>query len=321
MAGQNTLIIASDYNIIQNKIALVMGSGTGTSGYGQSLSSSQVGQYSKVTIAQWTNLRNDLIRARQHQLGETIGSRTPEDVNWPAYTDPSDLRNVPIPTQDTMVKETWRKVYADMAIACETNQLVAPPPASQATRSSLVPQKTRTTPWNSRIKQTVTVTWATADEARYFFNTGGQIEFSASRSGGTAGLKNVTWSTMLNTMGTIIFNYDTTITTGTGEPQPIGFYDLDIEDNFIFEKDAPLGAYAPNKYFIYARVNSTSDRKEIVFTIYFADDSLAPPSTPDPGFGVDEQVDGTLISNVAVYRATGDNVSRPVPSATSTEIA
>lgn len=315
MSGQNTLILANDYNVIQSKIALIMGNGSGTTGYGQTVSSSQAGQYDKITVAQWTNLRNDIVKCRQHQTGTTIGSLAPDELGYVAGT------NLPIPTTSKQVKESWRAAYLNMATDCETNRLTAPPPSSEATRADLVAQQIRTTQWNGRITQTVVVTFASADEARYFFNAGGQFEFSADRSGGTAGLKNVTWTTMLTNMGTIKFNYDVTTTTGTGTTSTIGWYDLTTSDNLIFEKDAPSGAYAPNKYFIYARVNSTSDRRIGYFTIYFADDSGAPPSYPDPGFGLDENVDGTLTSTVQVYRPSGTNVSRPVPSAATTAIA
>lgn len=315
MSGQNTLILANDYNVIQSKIALLMGSGSGTTGYGQSIASSQVGQSDKITVAQWNNLRNDIVRCRQHQTGTTIGSLAPEDPGYVAGT------NLPIPTTSKQVKETWRSAYLQMATDCETNRLTAPPPSSEATRADLVGQQIRTTAWNGRISQTVVVTFPTSDDARYFFNAGGQIEFSADRSGGSAGLKNVTWTTMLTNMGVIRINYDVTTCTGTGFPSTIGWYDLTTSDNLIFEKDAPSGAYAPNKYFIYARVNSTTDRRIGYFTIYFADDSAAPPSYPDPGFGIDENVDGTLTSDVQVYRPSGTNVSRPVPPAATTPIA
>jgi hypothetical protein len=316
MSGQNTLILANDYNTIQSKIALIMGSGSGTTGYGQSLARSQVGQNDKISVTQWNNLRSDIVRCRQHQTGIPPGSKAPEDVGYVAGFD------LPIPTTSKQVKESWRSAYLAMATDCDTNKLTAPPPASEATRADLVSQQVRTTQWNGRITQTVTVTFPSADEGRYFFNTGGQIEISGDRSGGTAGLKNVTWTTMLTNMGTIKFNYDVTTCTGTGTTSTIGWYDLTTSDNLIFEKDAPAGAYAPNKYFIYARVNSTSDRRIGYFTIYFADDSGAPPSSPDPGFGIDENVDGVLTSTVQVYRASGSNsVSRPVPSATTTGIA
>lgn len=315
MAGQNTLILANDYNVIQSKIALIMGTGSGPTGYGQTIASSQVGQYDKITVAKWNALRDDIVRCRQHQNAVVIGTKAPDEAGYTAGAD------LPIPTTSKQVKESWRVAYLNLASDCENFRLTAPPPAGEASRSDLVSQQIRTTQWNGRITQTVTVTFANADDARYFFNTGGQIEFSADRSGGTGGLKNVTWSTMLTNMGTIKFNYDVTTCTGTGFTSTIGWYDLTTTDNLIFEKDAPSGAYAPNKYFIYARVNSVSDRYIGYFTIYFADDSAAPSSFPDPGFGIDENPDGTLVSTVQVFRASGANVSRPVPAASTTGIA
>lgn len=324
MAGQNTLIIASDYNAIQSKIATIMGSGSGTTGYGQTLASSQVGQYDKITVNQWNNLRDDIIRCRQHQTGVTIGSAAPEDVGYNAAT------NLPLPTVAKQVRESWRAAYSAMAADCETDRLTAPPPASQATLANLVSQQVRTTAWNGTIRQTVVVSWVTADEARYFFNTGGQIEFSSTRSGGSAGNKNITWTTMLSNMGVIKFNYTGVTCTGTGDflgtngfmPEPgAPLSGLGTSDELIFQKSAPAGDYSPNKYYIYARVNSTSDRRILYLTIHWGDDSPAPPSFPDPGFGIDENVDGTLTSDVQVLRASGTNVSRPIPSASSTGLA
>lgn len=316
MAGQNTLIIASDYNAIQSKIATIMGSGSGTTGYGQTLASSQVGQYDKITVNQWNNLRSDIIRCRQHQTGITIGSTAPGEVGYVAGT------NLPQPTVAKQVSESWRAAYSAMAADCETNRLTAPPPSSEATRADLVGQQIRTTAWNGTIRQTIVVTWDNADDARYFFNTGGQIEFSSARTGGIGGNKNITWTTILSNMGIIKFNYTGVTCTGTGDfLSTSGFYEIGTSDELIFQKNAPAGDYSPNKYYIYARVNSTSNRSILYLTIHWGDDSGKPPSFPDPGFGVDEDVDGTLTSTVQVYRASGTNVSRPIPSAATTGIA
>jgi hypothetical protein len=315
MAGQNTQIIANDYNVIQSKIALVLGSGTGNKGYGQTVSSSQVGQYSKITVAQWADLRNDLARARQHQTGVTLGILAPEDPGYVAES------NLPVPSTAKQVRESWREAYLNMATTCDTNYLVAPPPVGQASRGDIVSQQIRNTAWNGTIVQTVQITWTTADDARYFFNTGSQIEFSADRSGGSAGIKNATWTTMFSDMGTIAMNYTRTTCTGTGTTSTLGFYDLTTTNNLIFEKNAPTGAYSPNHYYIYARVNDTgANRRILYFEIRFGDDSLAPSSFPDPGFGIDENVDGTLTSTVQAYRASGSNVSVPLPSAITTPI-
>lgn len=302
MPGQNTLIIATDYNEIQSTISQVMGSGSGTTGYGQTLASSQVGQYSKITATQWNNLRSDILRARQHQTGTDLTA------------------NLAVASASRKIQEADRAAYKAMAQDAQSNALTAPP-STQASRSSLVGEQIRTSPWNGTLIQEVTVNFGTADAARYFFNTGSQIEFSAERTGGSAGLKNVTWSTMLTNMGTIAFNYTQTSCTGTGFTSTIGWYDLTTTDNLLFQKDTPTGTYAPNKYYIYGRVNSTADRRIGIFTIHFADESGKPPSFPDPGFGVDENIDGTLVSTVNVYRATGANVSVPVPSASTTSIS
>lgn len=328
MAGQNTLIIATDYNAIQSKIALILGSGSGTTGYGQSVASAQVAQYSKITVDQWNNLRTDIIKCRQHQTGNVIGSKAPEDVGYVAGSD------LPIPSSATQVKESWRAAYMAMATDAETwhnsrilaNNSVSPP-AGEATLSSLVAQQVRTAAWNGQITQTVVVTWPTADDARYFFNTGGQIRFSSDLSGGLGGPKNVSWQTLLNTMGTISLNYTATTATGssggyTVAPSSLGFNDLSTSDNTIFECDTlNTSTYYPNKYYIYGRVNSTSDRRILYLRITWADDSVAPVSRPDPGWGIDENVDGTLTSTVQVYRASGTNVSVPAPSASTTAIA
>ena len=316
MAGQNTLIIANDYNVIQSKIALVMGTGSGNQGYGQTLASSQVGQYSKISVTQWNNLRSDIIRARQHQTGTTIGSKAPGDSG---YTAGSDL---PIPTNSTQVKESWRAAYLQMATDADTNYLTVPAPAGEATRAYLVTNQIRTAVWNTSVSQTVTVTWPTGDDARYFFNSGGQIEISSDFVPRTAGLKNSTWVSMLAGAGTIAFRHNTTVTSGTGSTVNLGFYNATTSDGLIFEKDAPAGAYAANKFYIMARVNSTgSDRRILTLTIVWADDSVPPVSTPDPGFQVDEQVDGTLTSYIQVYRATGSNVSVSMPTGGTSPIA
>ena len=62
-------IAANDYNTIQGKIALVLGTGSGDYGYGQTVSSSPVSANSKISTLQWSNLRSDILRAYQHQVG------------------------------------------------------------------------------------------------------------------------------------------------------------------------------------------------------------------------------------------------------------
>jgi hypothetical protein len=295
MAGQYSAILATDYNVIQSKVALVLGSGTGNTGYGQTVISSQVSSRTNVTYTQWNNLRTDLLKARQHQTGNDMSSF------------------LTVASATVNVTDADRTAFTSMAndIQDQTNRLITPPP-SQATRENLVAVQQRATAWNGSLTQTVTVTFSNADSARYFFNTGSQIEFGLSRSLGTSNTKNATWTAMFNGMGVISFKHDSTACSGTGDPAAtIGYYELSTDDKLIFQKLAPAGTYADNRFFILARKGNIG-LEQIIFTIRMEDASGGP---------IDENPDGLLTSTVQVYYATGDNVSVLKPPATTTGLA
>ena len=291
MAGQNTLIVYSDYNAIQTKIESVLGVGSGNQGYGQSVSSSLVAQNAKISVTQWNNLRSDITRCRIHQTGID-----------PGLTQPST---------SVKIYESDRAAYMAEADLAFTNRLV-PPPITEATREYFsFGSIQRTATWNGVRTQTVTLTFSDANAARYYFNTGGRIEFTGSRSGGSNTAKDQAWTTLLSAMGTVYFDYDTTTSTGSGTGSAIGFYDLTTSSVKIFQKDTTSPTYTPNSYQIYASAPSSST---VQFIIYFRDDS-APG-----GWGIDEDVTGTLVSDVKSYHASGSNVSVPLPAASSTGI-
>ena len=289
MAGQNTKILASDYNAIQTIINGVMGTGTGDSGYGQTLSSSQISSTTTISVLQWTNLRSDILKARTHQT-----------------TSPETLT---IPTTSVKISESDRAAYQAAANNAVTYRL-AIPPSGQAT-SSVIATLTRTTAWNGSISHSVTVTFATTEAARFYFNAGGQIQFTASRTGGTVGTKNTSWTTMLTNMGTITFGRSTTSATGTGTGSSIGWSNLTTTAQTIFTKNTEQIAspsYTPNDYHITAATSANG--LQLIFVIYFEDLS----GQPNVPWGTDENVDGTLTSTATLYYATGTNVSVTAPT-------
>jgi hypothetical protein len=305
MAGQNTLILATDYNLIQSNIASVLGEGSEKRGYGQSLASSQVGQFAKITASQWNNLRNDVLRTRQHQTGQDMTA------------------NLVVASASTTIADSQRAALLTMSqdAIIPSNYLVSPPPPTEFARSTLTEQ-VRTQKWNGQIRHLVDLVWPTANDARYFFNSGGNIEFSASFSPSVPGLKGISWATLLQSMGTFRIDYDSTFTTGSAFANTAaGFYKLTENPIIIAQKETSSSAYIPNEYFITARVNSTlaNERRILSFVIHFDDRSTAPPSFPDPGFGIDEDVEGTLISRVQIVRSI-NNVVIPVPSITTGSI-
>ena len=317
-AGQGNKIEASDYNAIQGIIAPVLGAtptSSGSYGYGQFVASNQVSQYAKITNAQWGNLRTDILRARQHQTGTDLTS------------------TLTAPTAGVKITEADRAVYKAVADLANANKLSGTNgpnslPATESTRETLY-NDTFLNSWNGVLSATSTIQFASYDAARYFFNSRGQIEISSSRTGGTGGLKNATWTTMLDKvtgMGIIYFNYNTTINlltngaSGSGTSFAIGFYNLTTSDQLIFEKLAPSGAYADNKFRIYAKlIDGTSGTNSCIqFTLQWRDDSANPNPTvygPYGPFGVDENVDGIITSFIQSNRPSGNNVSLPAPTA------
>jgi hypothetical protein len=297
-------ITAAQYNGLQSRIDTIMGVGSSTNGYGQVLTSSQVSAGETVTAAQMDALRTDLNKANNHQIGSNalvgniaVGQIIGADASGP------DVDNL------TVTDEGFND-YDTAVGVIETNKLVLDSGNSSveaATTSS------RSTNWNGTITHVFTVTFADSDSRRHFFNSGGEIRFSANLSG-QSGSKSNNWSTLLSNMGTIKFNYTETVSTGTGSGTTIGNYDLTGTYQTIFDKTGS-GNYVENDYNIAARADSTTVLR---FRIQFRDDDSGdPPITPlpkgaTPG-GVDEDVNGNLSSTVQQLRATGSNVSVPSP--------
>lgn len=300
-AGVGNLVEATDYNSVRTTINSVFG--PTTDGYGQTLDSAAVSAGNTITAAQWDNLRNDILRCRQHQTGATE-----------SLTDVSSSTNI---------QESVRSDYATMAAACVTNRYALG--AGQFSIESGI-SSSRAGNWNVSLSHTVTVSFANNNQFRYFFTAAGEIRFSASRSGAASTTKDTTWDNMFSGMGTISMNYTATSCSGTGTTSSIGAFDLTTSDQQIFQKDAPAGAYSENYYRVSARVDNATPTA-IIFTIIFVDaDTGGPASTPAPGSTpgtppgpvVDENVTGTLTSTVAQLRASGANVSVTGPTYANT---
>jgi len=299
MAGQGTRITASDFNAIQSLIGNVLGTGSGTYGYGQTVTSAQVSVGDKITAAGWNALYNDMIAARQHQ------------------TNQNESGNIPTVTTSSLVTEAIRLAYFNYATTIHTSALTIAPSG----QSTVYPYNvsTRYTPWsNTTIIHNVTLSFANSNYARYYFNSGGTIQFLASLTG-FSGSDNSTaldtdWSRLLAAMGTISMNYNSTSQVAgsatypspgsnpTGSPAlSVGFYQLTTSPQVIFTKTA--SSYSGNQYQIFANVNANSNPNIITFQIKFEDLSAG------PGGYIYEPVEGTLASTVQGTYASGPNVS------------
>ncbi len=296
-------ITANDYNNLRDSVNLVMG--TGASGYGQALVSSPVNAGQIFTLAMWNNLRTDMIKARQHQTG----------VN--------ESGNLDVVTVDSIIDDAFFAQYTNFISLITTNQRVVA--NNQATLQVLATQ-TRSSAWNGLLTHTVTLTFGSSLQARYFFNAGGQIRFTASRTGAAATSKDTDWTNILSSMGTISMNYNSTsfLAGGSGTGSSKGFYNLTTTYQTLYLKGSSVYAYTENDYNIAARVDNATNPTSIIFKIEFRDDDTGDwpkPLSPLRGPKVDESITGTLTSTVSMFRPSGQNVSVNGPSASQSALA
>lgn len=284
------IISAARYNAMQIKIANVLGVGAGQFGYGQlPLASNQVSSTNTVTALHMQQLKTDLIDAYVHQTGNDPGLPnvlTDEDITDVVYAEYESISNY---------------------IFNNKNDIFIP---TQATvEAKLTSQRTTTWGGNSQpqsVYHRFRVTFANDDQARYFFNAGGEIRFAGSLTGGS-GAKYLEWNGMLIAMGTVKFNYNTTTGDSGSSPNGTGYFELTNTDQVIWIKSGS-GVYSENDIIIYARKGSAG---VIEFTVEFNDGATGSASG---GFGpVDDPVSGTLTSSITQLRPTGPYVSVDSP--------
>ena len=298
-AGVGSIIQNTDYNSIRSTVDSVFG--RNSNGYGQTLSSANVSTGNVITALQWLNLRTDMVKARQHQVGSAVGSSSA-----------TDGRNLVVPTSGATITEALRSQYAGFASTLLSNRysIDTDNVGGQFSDETLI-TGTRSTAWNGTLTHTVTITGSTAGDGsaanlRYYFNAGGKLRVSATITAGTS--KNNTWSLMFTQVGEFVMDYTQTTYTGSSATgSAIGFEDLTTSDQLIGQKTAPSGSYAENRWYVYAR--RSADSSQIVLTMQYQDNDSG-----DPNF--DEDVQPTLNSFVKMFRPSGTNVSVLSPTAT-----
>jgi hypothetical protein len=290
-AGVGSLIEKADYDTIKAKVDLVFGTGSGQTGYGQTITSPAVTAGSTILASQWLALRDDMVKARQHQTGTSVGTSSA-----------TDGANLLLPSSGISITEALRNQFNLFSNTITSDKFSIG--AAQFSSEGLI-TGSRSTAWNGTLTHTVTIS-STADNMRYFFNAGGKIRVSANRSGGTSSSKNTTWDTMFSQMGEFQMDYTQSTFTGSATGSATGWFDLSTSNTLVGQKNAPSGSYAENRYFIYARTDAGST--QLILTIEFQDLDVG-----DPNF--DENVDGTLNSVISQFRPSGANVSVTSPTA------
>jgi hypothetical protein len=302
----NDKIVIADYNNIRNKVSNVLGSGSGTSGYGQTISSSSVTSgsltvaASKVTVNEYALLRNDIINAYRHIFGSSPVLASPTEGNLVRYDATGTT-----PEQATQPVVQYDR-FADQLIA---NRFTIHPSQAITTSKGSNSRSSWTGEfWNNRLSCVITTTFTNSDAARFFFNSGGEIRFNSSRTGGTiTRQQNISWSNLLSSAGTQGFGAQIP-TSGFSPMNGQNFYRLTNVYQIWYTVSAS-SPYTTNTYRIQVRSNvannSSGTATQIDFLVEWIDGYVDPgpktPENPPPG----DQVDGTISISVSTLEASG----------------
>ena len=283
--ASGSLVLATDYNAIRTTVDNVLGTGSGDSGYGQTLTSSAQSIGTIIDADHINDLFTDIQKAHTHQQGSAsslIAQVTTSDV---------------IEANNGSSYKGWTQ-FETAANLISTNRLTAN--AGQMTAAAQKTTETKAAGWNAQINQTVTVTFASADARRHFFNSGGEIRIQASvASGGNT--KSQDWATMCSSSGIIKIAEGGITKTGASGTLYGGYDEGTIPGSLtkIFDRQGS-GNYAENKWEIQAQNTSST-----VITIKNIFDDIDAGDQTGTGSAVDEDVDRALTVDVGELRATG----------------
>lgn len=276
MAGSGTTVLASDVNDPYNTGFNLMGTGSATRGYGQTTFGSGVSVGTTIGPNDYNNIRYDLLNASAHQNGSAAALSLAGNVSGGT------------------INTTDASAFISYASTVDTNRFSA---HSSRLSTTSWGSANRTSSWASQVSAVYSITFSSANVARFFWNAGGKIRIASSRTGGAASAQNTAWSTLLSSAGTQEFGGVSVYSWGTS-----------ATTLYTIFSSAP---YASNFYRIQASTNvanSSGAASIFYFTLIWSDPYVdpAPGHPPAP----EDIVDGTLAYSVELtYPAGGAALS------------
>ena len=270
------IIQATDFNTRKDSVNGLWGTGSGTSGYGQSTVVSAVSAGSVVPASDWATLIARMQSMQQHQQNNTTGVPSqPSAGNIITY----------LSTVDSCIT-----TITSNKLLSYTNSAGAATTGSNATG------------WVTQAQRSFTVTFSSGDTARYFFNSGGYIELNFSGTSLSGNSKSIYWNSFI-TSGIVNHRlYASSSSYGGSGFSPTtnstgsGYYNLTTTATTWFQVyDNPSSAdYTNNYVYIQYKSNgaqgSNSDKGSVItIDCYFVDAA---------GDVFNDTVSGTLVAGV-----------------------
>ena len=281
--GGNTQV----YNATPDNLAEVWGVGNGQNGYGQDTSLiSTLSAGTTVSATQWAGLVYTLNKTLGHQGGAAAQLATGSNIGIVAGATIAAFANV-----------------ATAITTINTNKLNFNSTRGATTTGSNLDKVYNTE--GATMTQTITVTFASADQARYFFNAGGRLSLVAGQAGDfEQNAKETNWRDLINAIGTIHLDQLTSTRTGTGETlttdgSSIGYWDLTTSNQTLIRLTQDTAPYTANYIDIFARVAGAAGSNgglgtQVIFQIDYVDGSA------DGGF--DDGISGTVRNRIDIVK-------------------
>ena len=270
-------ILDAHYNGFVTSVNAIWGTGTGVRGLGQSTVLSSVSAGNTVTASQWATLLTRLKSISNHQGNN-------DNITVDSVTNPSATDTIAI-----VANLATDIATLDTSAAAGTNAAGFGTPITATSTSSGT--------FTNTITHTQTFTFASVDEMRYYFNSGGKIELSWGLAGGTADAKYDNWESLASDCGTYtLFGRTSGKVDGGGAgavtQTTTGFDGLTGTPASIFKQLEDTGPYTANYIEVYGSVSGAV----LTFTSTWKDDAADNVSYNKAIYNVLDQVDGTKTS-------------------------
>lgn len=196
------IITIASYNDIIAQVNTIFGTGTGTSGYGGESTNVSVIDLpvailgTAVDNQEWLDLRNAQADIAEHQ-GVALPAALPLVTDLETADPAKAFEDQTGPDNPDGEIDS----AANLAAIVTNKDLSGGETFSVTTKLTSV----RSTGWSSFIQHEFTVDFGSADTARHYFNTGGNLRISASRTGGSASAQNTEWTNLISANSPYVF--------------------------------------------------------------------------------------------------------------------
>lgn len=365
-----SIITVQDYSRIRTIVVNMLGPGSASQGYGQTISSFTKSPNQIISQSDWDRLRFDLLNVRVHQTGAaftaTTNSSNADDKKKLQFTSSSTSFLVlgmavfgtgsghPLTAtrfitaiqisganriitlneetdstassgtsinfgpgsisdfnEGTLVSASAINSYETLGNTSFNDRFLvangqfvteAGTSASRTWNSQTIPRF-----WSQEISCQITLTFGDANQARFFFNSGGEIRIASSRIAGRSDSQNNAWSTLLNTAAVREFGGQTP-SSGFTPMNGQNFYRLtsSYQTYFTISSSAP---YAANIYQLQAKCdvsnNSSGTARIVTLLVRFIGGYTDPGSSINDFPNTSDEIDGTFAVTVSEKRALG----------------